>query len=483
MWHLFFRYGLMILVCAQSLWAAIPFEASDVGDVSDFLGHKKCKVVFAVPNNGIQFIDYSDVTSGSPSITKMQNVPNEAILPVISDDGEWITYVTNLSGEDKKSGASKVWLCPFEESGEPVHVTDNGYTPRFVRNTENPTILYSTWEGTRTEDWPFGGHTMKVEYSNGSFQTPDTVWAEGSFIGGLSVDHRWLCVAPWGQNVFFVDLENANSDDDVIEAFNFDWATQTCNGSISSSSIYTNSMIFLDYRSGAANPYGTWGFHDMIFFIDSDNNILGNYYIPSDMYPAVTTDEIIAGVAGEIEQIEWDHVEYTNHPLYAVSGVKVERIWSMRFSSDGVPPTRQTNVEGLFLINLKDSAYQKVLTKTSELDSSSTMSAAYPYAWIDTSGFTEDSEWLDGNNVQTSFSAQRGVGQPIVVSGTMIYAYEPVSSVRLYSPDGRHIASQRFRNPKTSVRMPGKGVQSSGMYLLQVRMEDGSHSTVPCVIE
>jgi hypothetical protein len=94
-------------------------------------------------------------------------------------------------------------------------------------------------------------------------------------------------------------------------------------------------------------------------------------------------------VTGDALGKEWYHPEWSNHPYYAVAALHIDRV----FDSSGNWVHRY-NSESVYLIDLKDSLYVKLIESTDTLITSVT-GFNYPWVWVEVpAGFSEDAAWL-----------------------------------------------------------------------------------------
>lgn len=230
---------------------------------------------------------------------------------------------------------------------------------------------------------------------------------------------------------------------------------QTCNPSISSSRIFTNTMMYIDFSSSAienAGSYhpvlGYWDIHQRIFIGRSDGVILRYYDAPQDKISEIPESEM---GKGEAYSVNWNHPEWSNHPYYATALSYVTRLWKKTMYE------RTYHNEGLYIINLKDSAYLKIVEIT-DTSYTSTETLKWPWVWIETpSNFAEieDPYWLvkpvsiKKRNYSKSLSAKLNIKNNLLqVDG------DQIMQIRLFSHNGRLLWSGKYPKAQSTVILP-----------------------------
>lgn len=370
------------------------------GRLDTVCGTHTIKVVFMCRNYGY-FVDFSQVT---PQISLMANVAS-AYFPAISSDGNWITYQTGVEAEGPSSNPVKgrIWFRELAVAGTPVLIADTAYAPRFVQNTpaDTPEIVYATSVLCPSGICYNAGQILKKSIVNKVPRPAQTVFGGGSYYGGLSYDNRYLVTGwPGGPDAFMLDLDSSGGPSSVhtmrvkknVTGADTVVSIGTCNISRSASRIFTNTMLFYDFGSGAmtaAGCYhpilGTWAEHSKLFISRYDARELRVFDMPADR-------SVVPGGqarSGDAVAKEWFHPEWSNHPYYAVAALNIDRV----FDSSGNWVHRY-NSESVYLINLRDSVYVKLI-ETADTSMASTASFSYPWVWVDTgTGFSEDTAWL-----------------------------------------------------------------------------------------
>lgn len=448
------------------------------GRLDTVCGTHNIKVVFMCKNYGY-FVDFSEAT---PQFRLMANVIS-AYFPVISSDGQWITYQTGIEKEGPPDNAvkGKIWFRELAAAGTPLQIADTAYVPRFVQNTpvDTPQVLYATSVLCPSQICYNTGQTLKKSIVNKVPQPAQTVFGGGSYYGGLSYDNHYLVTGwPGGPDAFMLDLDSSGGPHsvhtmrvkkNVTDIFMF-VRVGTCNISRSASRIFTNTMLFYDFGSGAitaAGCYhpilGTWANHAKLFISRYDAEDLRVFDMPADRPVVVPPNPVHSGDAvGK----EWYHPEWSNHPYYAVAALHIDRAFDS--SAQWV---HRYNSESVYLINLKDSVYVKLIEST-DTSITSVTGFNYPWVWVDTgTGFSEDTAWL-------SKTIWERAGIPRV-----IYIYSPKRAIDLrtilsngaklkriaaYTPSGKKVGSLQ-PVPAGSVRLERIfNTFSKGIYLIAI---------------
>jgi hypothetical protein len=455
------------------------------GRLDTICGTHNIKVVFMCNNNGY-FVDFSEAT---PQIRRMANVTN-AYFPVISSDGRWVTYQSNveIEGPSANPQSGKVWFRELAVNGTPVKIADTGYVPRFVQNTpaDTPAIIYSTSVTCPQEICYSAGRTVKRKIVNKTPLPLEVVFTGGSYYGGLSWDNQYLITGwPGGLNCYMLDLQNSAAGPRAVHTMRVKKigtdidtfvSIGTCNISRSASRVFTNTMLYYDKGSQAVtaakcyNPIlGTWLAHTLLFISRYDAEDLKVFAMPADRKLVPIPD---AQGLGEAVGKEWAYPEWSNHPYYAAASLFIKRIW---LQSDSSWKETQT-VESIYLVGLKDSVYVKLI-ESADTSKTSTTSFKNPFIWVEIpAGFQEDSTWLAKTIWERS-----GVVNPFrerkrIMTTNSLLSGPQVTEISLFSLLGRKIADVR----------PGAGVTlekvrkmaGPGSYFIRIGFKERSSEIV-----
>ncbi len=384
-------------------------------------GTHNIKVAFICQNQAY-ILDFSQTT---PQIQAMAGVTN-AYYPVISPEGQLVTYQTGVESDGASTSLikGKVWMREAAATGTPVLVADSAFVPRFVLNTpvSAPEIVYVTSITCPQQICYTEGKTLKRKIVNMVPQAAEVICGSGSYYGGISWDNRYLCTG-WdgGPNAFLLDLQNSNGTPRGIHFLhvkkigtNADTIVRigVCNISRSASRVFTNAMLYFDFGSyavkdaGCYNPLlGSWDLHQKLFISRYDSEDLKVFETPADK--KIISSDSSQGL-GEAIGKEWDFPEWSNHPYYAVASLLVDRLFQVSGDWQHVQ-----NREAIYLVNLKDSSYIKLLETT---DTSYTSKTSFFYPGLNVqlpTNFVEDSTWLSKTIWER---ASQGIAHPIPIN-------------------------------------------------------------------
>jgi len=367
---------IFLVLTLQSAYTAYPIRIAPRDSVQAFFGTRNVKVIFSESDKGLYLIDFS--SDEEPSAVQT-NAHSDAKLPVLSPDGAWSAYANNTTGEFSGSISSS-WLIELP-SGTPIIISDTASVPRFVKNNSVPTVVYATCSKNSYDyeayTWQSCGEMITAAYNGGSF-IRDTLYKNGSFLGGLSYDEAYFAHA---EARVFAFLFNIHSDTtgDILPLHCLEGKSlQACNSSISSSQIFTDAVMYFDFGTGGAPEElgSAWRQHERIFISRSDGNIYRQYEKPE-----ITMDS-------SVRSWEWNYPEWSNHPYFAIASVLVQRGYTENGSTD-----RRYRNEYLYAINLKDSTYIE-LAKSQDTLSDGNTSMRWPALWVENTGLSEDPTWL-----------------------------------------------------------------------------------------
>lgn len=374
-----------------------PVFSSSTQGIQDFLingqGTINAKMVFikklpktSNASNQLMFIDFSEAVD-TPIVHTIAAAQG-AQVPVISPDGQWVVFAKSLTTSEAGaplSSKSSAYLCKLEIGAEPhLLVADSAFEPRFMQISNKLTVLFPTkacnyaWAGAGS------GSTMKIEIDvSGStpiIGEPEILVDYAGFSGGLSTDQKFICGG--GGHVGIDSIGSNGSGGDTV-SIQFQ---QACNASISSSLIFTNTVMYLT-TSGAhpvvnnGNNFATW---QVIFISNIHKKVLRGYMSPTQFKVPIETSN------STFLRAKWHHCEWSNHPYFATSTLNVRRRYEdMEFSD---------YQERLYLVNLKDSTYLEVLRPDSLYFCVGEDNSGYywPWLWIEIPNtFSEDNTWLN----------------------------------------------------------------------------------------
>ncbi len=458
--------AILLMFCRRSAADIQVAIMANPQQISNFFGTAKVRLVFAGGLDSadmyLYYVDFSDTGSSGPAVHKIAATLG-ARNQSLSFDGAWVAYTTGTEGG---SGVS-TWLCGLLETARPVLVTSgHANEPRFVKRTDSMQVLYSTtWQAG---DWNGLGKTvLKNIHASVPDSTESVLYAGGSFHAGLSYDRRYLGTTMFEPNPRMADLrtgtvyalhslpctDTATHRDTVLNI-------QSCNGSISSSRIFTNVMMYLDFGlpQGYVVPsLGPWGFHQRIFVESSAGQVLRWYDFPDSLWPIAR-----ANVSGCV----WTYNEWSvNHPYFGVAANITSRYFP---SGQGYATTALC--EDVYAINLKTSAFLK-LVESMDNSLASTTNLQWPSLWVEVpSSFTEDSSWLlpgAQNNAARNRQAFYPAGDVLKLHGETILSIQPIRELRCFDLRGRLILQKSLSDP--TVKLSLHGMFAPGVYLLELK--------------
>ncbi|HKP94633.1 MAG TPA: hypothetical protein VJ385_02645 [Fibrobacteria bacterium] len=371
-----------------------PVFASSPEEVRAFFaagGGGRAKLAFVDRTGDAGSLCFVDFSEASPRIRVIAAAVDPKV-PVISPDGDWITYASGPGAEAGSSlmARSSAYLVRMEEGAKPLLLAaDSACEPRFVQNAESGklAVLYTTlspnlgWEGF--------GRTLKMTLDV-SGASPikgavETVSAGGSYTGGLSYDGSHLCGG--GGHVAMLDLRRPDARPETL-SHNL---VQACNASVSSSRIFTDAVMYLnspkdsDPSLNGGKPWGEW-----------QAILIGGGSVPRGirkgfLYPLAFARDPET-VPPSVSAIKWHHAEWSNHPYFAAATLNVDR-----YFRGGGGIVNANLQERIYFINLRDSAYLEALRPdTLEYRGRSSGGFFWPWLWVEVpEGFRERDDWLE----------------------------------------------------------------------------------------
>ncbi len=478
---------LFVLLCSVLIFPIASFCEVRIcvtnEQIQSFCNTRKVKAVF-IFNNKIHFIDFSEE---NPKITAIA-ATSGAVMPVISPDGAIVAYNTGITEDPPVNGEANIFVCPLNDTAQPTMEIQGGFVPRFVYAENYPVLLYSTCgrqAAGKINAWDGCGKVMKKNLSSGEITT---LFEGGAYYGGLSFDGRFLATAESTPNAFLLDLQNPQQGPAILHSLlvknintNSDVQIdlQTCNPSISSSRRFTNAMMYFDFSSstiedaGCFHPVlGYWDTHQRIFIGRNDGVILRYYDAPQDLIIEIPESEM---GKGEAYSVNWNHPEWSNHPYYATALTYVTRLWKKTMYE------RTYHNEGLYIINLKDSTYLK-LVETTDTSFTSTETLKWPWVWIETpADFAEieDPNWLEPSISVKKRTYNKKLSAGFNIKNNLLKVDgDQITQIRLFSHDGRLLWSQKYSIAQNSVLLPSRLI-SRKLVLCDIALNSGRSISAP----
>lgn len=369
-----------------------PAFTATAAEVRDFLakgqGGAQAKLAFIDRTRQETVLCYLDFAEKSeyPAVHAIPAAAG-AKVPVISPDGEWIAYAVG-DGAEAGSGLgqrSSVYLVRMREDAKPLRIaSDSACEPRFVQAARGRLeIVYTTlapnfgWEGF--------GKTLKVAVDVSGAEpvagAPEVVAGDGSYTGGLSWDGRYLCGG--GGHVAMRDLSSGEGRPDTVSY----QGIQSCNASISSSRLFTSTLMYLNTSGNhpglnGGKPWTEW---QALLIGGREGGLRKGFMPPASPKHSLETEP------PSLANTKWHHSEWSSHPYFATATVNAER-----YFSNGSGYRNTAFQERIYLINLQDSAYLEILRPDRVAYHADTFAGFYwPYLWVEVpSGFQEDPDWL-----------------------------------------------------------------------------------------
>jgi hypothetical protein len=447
---------------------ALDINAAATGaQVANFLdlasGGPRAKVVFIEKMANKTNLCYFDF-NGSDSKPQIKYITEAegAKVPMVSDDGNWVVYAIGDGAEAQGNAnkGSQAYLCWLEEGSSPISINqatgiDTIVEPRFVHNdsakSDQLTVVFGTKPGDQA--WETG-KTMAVNIDVSgylpAFGTPWVVYPDGSLTGGLTPDSSYLCAG--GGNIAMVDLNSGGAPNTNISSFN-----QACNASITSSKLKPDMMSYLsflvrpqDVPNDFIGPNG-WGTWDLLLVNDySGKNIMNFYYPIDELAPKKEWEYYNWGDSSYVSDHAWHHPEWSNHPYFSTAAIEVTR----NFEVSPNNYEEKTLQESIYLINMKDSSYLKLVQWDTVFNIPDWYGLYWPCVWVETADtFQEKQDWWvkennssSGNNYLTDYN-DKDIN--IKVVNGILESDIPLGQIEIYSITGRLLEKASLNHNKS----------------------------------
>jgi hypothetical protein len=252
----------------------------------------------------------------------------------------------------------------------------------------------------------------------------------------------------------FLKLHNQQTGADTILSIG------ACNPSVSSSRIYPDAMMFVDFGYDGGLPSGfasgkiptVWEQHEHLWITRLNGDVLrctGQKYTPElddDAFMELSWDD----TKGQSYGSRWEYPEWSNHPYLAVAGVIVKRTWKAARPEEY--DDRQM-VEHVYLVNLKTSAALPLVSIT-DTSQNSRVSLKWPWFWTSMAqDFTEEPDWLATTSIRHRNVKSSGA-ENVRLSGNTLVSQMPVRNVAVYDLSGKCLWSRRYHNRIQNVVIP-----------------------------
>ncbi len=382
----------------QSIGIFKPVFSTSADSVKKFIAagnggtHAKLVYVdFTSSTRTLCYVDFSE--NANPPIIHTIAQAKDPAVPVISPDGNWVTYasgpVEGIEAGQVAGTKSSVYVCRLEETAQPILVAaDSAREPRFMQNVSGKlTIIYPTEAPNRA--WEGHGATMKVDVDISGTSPivgqPQILCGYGGYTGGLSWDSRYLCGG--GDSVAMLDLSNTAKTQPNILSWHH---IQSCNASISSSRLFSNTMMYLNFGDNSTSPFGKpYSMWQAVLISNYSGALVKGFLCPDSgkfTYSIESTPPSFQGV-------KWHHCEWSNHPYFAAATININRVFSVNSGYE-----HSQYQERIYVLNIKDSTYLEILRpdtiKYSGIPEDNS-GFYWPWFWVEVpAGFSEDPSWL-----------------------------------------------------------------------------------------
>ncbi len=317
-------------------------------DLLGFLGSTKMRLAFVQDFGALdKKLFVLDYTGAKPELRVLRDSVPMA-TPSISPDGQTVAYGSYAEGYD---GYSEISLqSVMDTSARGLGKIPDGFIPRWwtgIGQTDT-FLIYTDGASMNVNQKWLSEKTYRRQVSGTKpVGGPEVLWDIGSYHGGLSRDGRFL--ATGYTKTKLIDLQ---INDTALFYFETPYNgrhdnAQTCNVSISPSTVRTDEVLLLDFGYSRQSELvgSSYGVHEYIFKCNSKllswEHVEDWYYRPAGFN-------------------SWNHVEYTNHPDYAVA------VAQSKYSDSS---------DAIFIIDLnEENRYLRI---------ASGKNLRYPGAWID----------------------------------------------------------------------------------------------------
>jgi len=264
-------------------------------DVARVLGARTARLVFLNRKDGKGILSWIDYGESNPVVRSLPDA-DPVFHPVISPDGNWVAWCTVLEGG---TGTSRIKARRLSKNDSTVLDLGAGAIPRWwVDGTDTFLVRTSTAMDNTASAWS-AGQTVAQRWKNGGLTGNVEAWSvAGGYHDGRSGQYLYTSyrrlkqydVSGKSGRTLFAYPQNGKIAGDT---------SQVCNTSAAPDG--SGRVMFLDFGySGKSTVVGRpYGIHEVAFVADSVGNILKTYSVA-------------------IGKSQWDHLEWSNHPRWAV---------------------------------------------------------------------------------------------------------------------------------------------------------------------
>ena len=275
----------------------IPPVNLATSDLASCLSVRSARLVFMNRSNGKGTLSWVDFGEVSPIVRYLPD-SFPVFHPVISPDGKWVAWSTALEGS---TSPSHIRARRLGATASAVIDLGSGAIPRWWVNGTDTFLIRAETMDNLSSTWTSSKTTMR-RWSEGNLELSEQILASGSFHDGRSghflyTGYRRLVqhdMISGKDRILFTAPENGKSSVDT---------SQVCN--VSAAPDGSGHAMFLDFGfDGTSGVVGRpYGIHEVAFIADTNGHILQNIPAP----------------AGELQ---WDHLEWSNNPKWAVASVQ-----------------------------------------------------------------------------------------------------------------------------------------------------------------
>ena len=231
------------------------------------------------------------------------------------------------------------------------------------------------------------------------------------------------------------------------------------------------------YSVPAVNGGEPWLQRGILFVTRQDDTILRQYVCPDTASGDFDTSATWWSTFHQQElktlrRTTWWAPEWSNHPYFASVSAQARR----RFDTAGAYGQYETDhAEIVYVVNLRDSSYLKVV-ETTNTTSSSRTHMPWCHLWVEVpDGFIEQPGWLDpqaaAEPVRRVLRGNRAAD--IRLNGNTVRCSVPIRSAALYDLGGRRLWMSGVQTGECrSVQLPAQRL-GAGMRVVRVRTREG----------
>ncbi|MBD3419122.1 MAG: hypothetical protein GF398_03285 [Chitinivibrionales bacterium] len=202
-------------------------------------------------------------------------------------------------------------------------------------------------------------------------------------------------------------------------------------------------------------------------------------------YHLVLSEDIKNGrePGGSVIELQWHHCEWTNHPYYAASLLKVMRRWWNPDKQGPVKWIDRLTADEIVLVNLKDNNKLTLMELVDKTSPSVPNDFDFVWVWVaKPQGFIEDTTWLTNDIIPAAQPMlRRSDGRRnINVNRNVITADTDITKLKMYSVKGELVRS--IQPSRKQVALTAKLFPHYGMYLVVLETAGGKPATFNWIV-